>query len=75
MSRTGKVLFVSSPIRLIRLSRTGNVVCIESDKTEKFVEDRLCCFVSRPIRLRRLSRTGNVCLYRVCKAEEIVEDR
>ena len=40
-------------------------VCIESDKAEKIVEDRLCLFVSSPIRLKRLSRTGNGCLYRV----------
>ena len=33
-------------------------VCIESDKDEETVEDRLCLFVSSPIRLKRLLRTG-----------------
>jgi hypothetical protein len=33
-------------------------VCIESDKAEEIVEDRLCLFVSSPIRLKRSSKTG-----------------
>ena len=40
-------------------------VCIESDKAEKIVEDRLCLFVSSPIRLKGMSRTGNDCGNRV----------
>ena len=34
-------LFVSSPERIKRLSKTGYVVCVESDKAENIVEDWL----------------------------------